>query len=276
MQIQTHTRVQAFLDAALPMLTEREAVNNFALGIALGRQHQTEPVKEGSLITIVEENKVVAATVLLRKHLFISLAPGHEQAAALLAQYFEPQHERIESVMIETWAAAAYDAHFSKPVVTRHRLLAHELSSLLPQPKAAGHVEWANAEDQHWVADWIIAFETEALIPRDESREEYEKKAAAMIEKNILLKWMNEGRTVSIAALVRQTPSLGIVGLVYTPPADRGRGYATSCVEHLSRHILSLGLDGCGLFSDVSNPASNHIYQKMGYELRGEVVEMNY
>jgi hypothetical protein len=55
------------------------------------------------------------------------------------------------------------------------------------------------------------------------------------------------------------------VGLVYTPPALRGRGYATSCVAELSRSLLEEGFRWCCLFTDLANPVSNSVYLRIGY-----------
>jgi hypothetical protein len=55
------------------------------------------------------------------------------------------------------------------------------------------------------------------------------------------------------------------VGPVYTPPERRGRGYATACVAALSQTILDEGWAFCTLFTDLANPTSNSIYQKIGY-----------
>ena len=52
---------------------------------------------------------------------------------------------------------------------------------------------------------------------------------------------------------------------VYTPPGHRGRGYATACVEHQSRLLAERGL-GCVLYTQLSNPTSNAIYQRIGYQ----------
>ena len=58
---------------------------------------------------------------------------------------------------------------------------------------------------------------------------------------------------------------------VYTPPAQRGSGYATACVEHMSRVLTGRGL-GCVLYTDLANPTSNAIYRRIGYEAVVEVL----
>ena len=71
---------------------------------------------------------------------------------------------------------------------------------------------------------------------------------------------------VSQAAAGRKTLNGVVVNAVYTPPHYRGKGYATSCVANLSRHLLESGYKFCSLFTDLGNPVSNSIYRKIGYQ----------
>ena len=53
---------------------------------------------------------------------------------------------------------------------------------------------------------------------------------------------------------------------MYTPPEYRRKGYASSCVAALSKTLLDKGYQYCFLFTDLANPTSNSIYQKIGYK----------
>ena len=64
------------------------------------------------------------------------------------------------------------------------------------------------------------------------------------------------------------------VGGVYTPPELRRRGYASSCVAALSQRLLDAGFEYCTLYTDLSNPTSNDIYQQIGYRPVGDVQEI--
>jgi hypothetical protein len=68
-----------------------------------------------------------------------------------------------------------------------------------------------------------------------------------------------------MACLSRETPNGRAIGPVYTPPAARRRGYATSLVAELSRHVLTSGKRFACLFTDDANPTSNHIYESIGF-----------
>ena len=66
------------------------------------------------------------------------------------------------------------------------------------------------------------------------------------------------GRSRATAGMVR-------VGPVYTPPEHRARGYATAATFHASRAALDAGAREVVLFTDLANPTSNALYQRLGY-----------
>ncbi len=70
---------------------------------------------------------------------------------------------------------------------------------------------------------------------------------------------------VSMARKAGKAPHGNAINLVYTPPLLRKKGYATECVAKLSKLLLEEGNQYCFLFTDLSNPTSNNIYQKIGY-----------
>ena len=52
---------------------------------------------------------------------------------------------------------------------------------------------------------------------------------------------------------------------VYTPPEHRGTGYGSAVTAAVSQHALDAGARDVILFTDLANPTSNSIYQKIGY-----------
>ena len=56
------------------------------------------------------------------------------------------------------------------------------------------------------------------------------------------------------------------VGPVYTPPEDRGHGWASALVAEGTQWLLDEGREWVCLYTDLSNPTSNRIYQAIGYE----------
>ncbi len=56
-----------------------------------------------------------------------------------------------------------------------------------------------------------------------------------------------------------------LFGPVYTPPGLRRRGYAGALTVAVSRAALDAGADEVVLFTDLANPTSNALYQRLGY-----------
>jgi GNAT superfamily N-acetyltransferase len=63
------------------------------------------------------------------------------------------------------------------------------------------------------------------------------------------------------------TPAAGMVRViaVYTPRELRGHGYAGAVTTTVSRAALDAGADDVVLFTDLANPTSNALYQRLGY-----------
>lgn len=77
--------------------------------------------------------------------------------------------------------------------------------------------------------------------------------------------WEVNGRPVSMASYGGPTPNGIRVFAVYTPPTWRGRGYATACVIALTQRLLDGSRRFCFLFTDLANPTSNALYERVGY-----------
>jgi len=55
------------------------------------------------------------------------------------------------------------------------------------------------------------------------------------------------------------------VGPVYTPPELRGHGYASAVTAAASLRAREAGAQEVLLYTDLANPTSNSIYQRIGY-----------
>jgi predicted GNAT family acetyltransferase len=131
-------------------------------------------------------------------------------------------------------------------------------------PLSPGRFRPATMADKELVVKWEHAFGIDA---RGGARNNTpEKDITPVLEHGWVFLWESEdGKPVSMAMKVRPTDKGMTVTEVYTPPELRGKGYATSCVAELSRHILQSGKEFCMLYTDLANPTSNSIYKKIGY-----------
>lgn len=73
---------------------------------------------------------------------------------------------------------------------------------------------------------------------------------------------------LSIAAITHRLSEGRCLSYVYTPPKLRGQDYAGLTVEYLCRHIFQHpSMKLIFLYADESNPYSNRLYQKLGFEM---------
>jgi len=136
-----------------------------------------------------------------------------------------------------------------------HELTAVESLSRLPR----GRLRQARVEDSALVAEWLTTFQVEIGEPAPVSRT-----VAYRIGAGELYLWDDDGPR-SMAGWSGKTPNGIRVNAVYTPRELRGRGYATATVAALSQLLLDQGNRFCCLYTDLANPTSNAIYQRIGY-----------
>jgi len=130
-----------------------------------------------------------------------------------------------------------------------------------PDPPAPGAGRIAERRDRELLIEWVVAFHEE--IGEDPRR------SAEIVDDKLsyggLLLWEDGGRPVSMAGLTRPAAGMVRVMAVYTPGAYRSRGYAGAATTAVTRAALDAGVTDVVLFTDLSNPTSNALYQRLGY-----------
>jgi predicted GNAT family acetyltransferase len=87
--------------------------------------------------------------------------------------------------------------------------------------------------------------------------------------------WEAAGRPVCLVAQSQPSAGMARIGPVYTPDAERRRGYAAAGVSWVSRELLEAG-HGCVLYTDLANPTSNSVYRALGYRAIAELVRYEF
>jgi uncharacterized protein len=145
----------------------------------------------------------------------------------------------------------------------------HELEQVTDPPHgvAPGDLRVATQADRELLIEWMLAFGEEAGLPPG-NRERTARGVDLRTARGGLLIWADDG-PVSFLAVSPEVAGVVRLGPVYTPPALRGRGYASSAVAATSRRALAAGADRCMLFTDLANPTSNKIYAEVGFRRTG-------
>jgi predicted GNAT family acetyltransferase len=128
----------------------------------------------------------------------------------------------------------------------------------------------ADESDAALLQQWARAFVAETGIPAHDVHGLADRLVAA----GGMMLWERGGRPRCMAAVTGDTPNGIRVSYVYTPPGDRGAGYASALVAELSPAQFSAGKKLCFLYTDLTNPTSNGIYRRLGYQQVAESMEV--
>jgi predicted GNAT family acetyltransferase len=139
----------------------------------------------------------------------------------------------------------------------------------LLMPTVEGEMRFAGKADVKQITEWIGAFSKSAL-PRAEQINTKDAKAQAeeLAESGRLAFWTVKGKPVAQASF-SGTDRVVRINRVYTPPENRGHGYASAVVANLTKLQLDQGKTMSCLYADARNTQANSIYRKIGYEFAG-------
>jgi predicted GNAT family acetyltransferase len=87
--------------------------------------------------------------------------------------------------------------------------------------------------------------------------------------------WRDNGDICAVAQVIYNDGEPPIIGHLYTVETKRNKGYAGSILHGVTQNLLQIGHPGCVLVSDKNNPASNKVFQKVGYEIMAEHISVS-
>lgn len=164
-------------------------------------------------------------------------------------------------------AEAVADAWTRRTNGSVHETMAGRLFRLgeLTPPSTSGAARNATEDDIDLLIKWRTDFEVEA-IGYLRSPEEVPATVRRMFELgDSVVIWEDHGEPVASAVASAPLGGMSRVGPVYTPPDHRTHGYGSAVTVAVSQQARAAGANDVILFTDLANPTSNSIYQKIGY-----------
>lgn len=145
-----------------------------------------------------------------------------------------------------------------------------------PRRPVPGRARRIQASDVELVADWLVSFAGEVDLNVRPGRESVLAELASDPAPARWL-WERAGQPVALAGHAPLVPTpagtVGRVGPVYTPEQHRGRGYG-SAITHAVSQKLGQRCEIVMLYTDAANATSNAVYERLGYAVVAEVVEI--
>ncbi|MFE7241033.1 GNAT family N-acetyltransferase [Streptomyces sp. NPDC057580] len=138
----------------------------------------------------------------------------------------------------------------------------YRLGELIPpSPAPEGAPRTATTADRALLLAWHLAFAEEIGEPGTHAERLVDERTAS----GGLTLWEAGDVPVSMAGVSPRVAGTVRVATVYTPPEYRGHGYAAAVTAEVSRAAREAGAAEILLFTDLANPTSNGVYQRIGF-----------
>ena len=275
-EICRYTDVARFVARVEPWLVRREAEHNLLLGLLPRLLSGDHAFEEPIYLSSIEVDGEVAGCAFRTPPFKLGLTRLPKESLRPVVDHVANVYSELPAVLGPEEEARGFAELWSErngcrwSMGMRQRIHALE-RVILPERPPGGVLRPAVSSDLPLLVDWIEAFSRDTGTSGGDSR----VRAEELVRDESIYLW-EDGGPRSMAAAPGRTPHGVRVGYVYTPPSFRGCGYATSAVASLSDWLLRGGHRMCFLYTDLSNPTSNAIYARIGYEPICEVMDFTF
>jgi uncharacterized protein len=268
-----YENILQFKEEVIAFLKQDEVVNNLSLGVL-------ESVEKNPLLmAVVKKNKEIVWTMLQTqpdKIILSKAASFSPDELRLIAELMHCEFESIPGLIGDRKLIVELSGYLSTlrdvtATVEMDQGL-YKLEKVKRKIISKGKLRALKEQEHFLVKEWVYHFCDEVNLPI--TMDEADVKADELIRKGKLMGWEIGGGIVSMANATRPTERNITVNFVYTPIKHRKKGFASDCVGALSQLMLDQGYQSTSLYTDLSNPTSNKIYQEIGYEWVADSVVM--
>ncbi len=262
-----HHDIESYIQSVTDFLESAEAENGLLLG-NLERLRADSPAVRPFMAQVVAEGRTVCVAYYRDRNLLISRGPEgiwKQIARKLLEEGFVIPGVVGPSNDAERLAAEWVDLRRCGSELAMNQRV-YQLVTVSPPSGIPGGARLVRDGDIETLKLWMTGFYQDAIPWEMPSAGEVLEAVKARIPAGLTYLWEMDGKPVAMTALSRPTRRGFTVNAVYTPPEYRKRGYASALVAAVSSEGLNRGKEFCVLYTDLSNPTSNSIYQKIGYK----------
>ena len=275
MQVCLHPNVRAFLARAEPWLKRTEIEHAMPLQSAYFARANDSHFQKPLYWATVEEGDEVVGCAFRTPPYRLGLTALPPPAIPLLVESVAAVYGTLSGVAGTEPTASAFTEAWAQrqgatwSVRARQNLLVHKAIVPTAAPPRGG-LRLAAAADAPHAAQWGAAFARESGLTELDGAV-----CLRLIQQRWLYFW-DDGAPRCMLGVLREAPDAAAIGIVYTPPDLRGRGYATAAIAAFSRHLLERGVARSYACIDPTNAAAHSICLGLGYGLVQSTVDIDF
>jgi predicted GNAT family acetyltransferase len=272
-QVNRFEDAHLFLTHVQDFLMQREAEHNLILGLLSRVVDQPDYYEDYYFGCVEDDDKVIAVAMRTAPHQLHLSYSNHPEGLKLIAQDVKDVFPVLPGVQgskpLSAQFAEIWQQQTGQTYHLKTAMRIYKIESVIPVSGVPGHMRPATRDDVDLMRHWMRGFQMDTFPDEEPPSEEAINVWAERIfdpTERVLYLWEIDDKPVSMAMYTGRTPNGMRINAVYTPPEQRGKGYASACVAALCQRLFDQGLKFCFLYTDLGNPIPNHVYPKIGFE----------
>lgn len=188
------------------------------------------------------------------------------EAARRLADQLASRVSHLPGINAEQTIAHAFAGAWQSLTGVDHQVTMnqrlHRLDRLQPpEPPPPGAARRAATSDVELLVSLLEGFERDIGVPAAVS----EVLVADQIAYGGFVIWEADGEPMSVAGRTRIVADTARISSVYTPAKHRRKGFAAAVTATIAQNARDAGAGEVVLYTDLANPTSNGVYQRIGF-----------
>jgi len=253
--------------AAGAFLAGRPVEHNLILSLLAARAARPEPGRYGWVAGGEGVAGICGVIFQSPPGMHAAITPMDPAAAVGLAEAVARSWPGLPGVAGEAAATAAFVGAYAtvsrRPVHPVEGQRLYRLTELVAPAAVPGVARTGGPGDRALVAKYLAGF-TADVGERDAPLGSADEVAARLVTGGRLVLWDVDGEVRALANASVPEAGIGRIGSVYTPRDHRGRGYGAAVTAAAVRRLAGEGA-GAVLYTQLHNPTSNALYQRLGF-----------
>jgi hypothetical protein len=275
-RIVLHGDARAFLARAEPWLRAAEMERAVALRSAeFARTDDSQFVRPLYWATVEDPRGAIAGCAFRTPPYRLGLTSLPLAALPALVDSVASVYDALSGVAGPEPGASAFTAAWTErrggtwTVQARQHLLLHK--AIVPtRDLPPGSLRPGRSTDAQLAHDWGAAFARESGLRGLDAGF-----CIQLLRARQIFFW-DDGTVRCLLGVLRETRDAAAIGIVYTPPAYRERGYATAAVSAFSRELLERGLPYSYFCLEPSSAAGYSLCHRLGYAVVQETADIDF
>lgn len=264
MKFQRHAP-RTFLTRIQPLLAGAREKNHLLHALALRLEAGTMTLSGTPVLATVDdpERPLMAALRMPPGNLIVTTGPA--EAATALAAGLRAADAALPGVTGPKATAEAFASAWTASRELDNLVRVRACAAIETVHAAAGELRLATETDVDRMATWVEDFGVDVFKGAGDSR----RFVTRRVNEKALFVWADGGAAKSMACVDGDTTEGVRLDWIYTPSAQRGRGFAKACVSALTARLLGEGRRFCLAHAVTSDARANALLERVGYRAVG-------